>query len=52
MPPKDVEEIEIIDDEIELMLDRVEEDMAAEDSDLDEDNILNVDDLFLATVSY
>lgn len=41
------------DTEIELALDKVEEDMAIDDndSDFDEDNEMDVDDLYLSNVS-
>lgn len=35
----------MVEDDSELLLERVEEDMAAEDSEDDEDNLLHVDDL-------
>lgn len=34
-----------INDEAELLLDKIEEEMAAEDSEEDEDNLLHIDDL-------
>lgn len=34
-----------IEDDSELLLDKIEEEMAAEDSEEDEDNLLHIDDL-------
>ncbi|XP_054263754.1 intraflagellar transport protein 57 homolog [Macrosteles quadrilineatus] len=45
-PPLEVDtEEQPIDDEAELLLEKIEEEMAAEDSDDDEDNLLHIDDL-------
>ena len=43
-PELDTEEIPIEDDS-ELLLEKIEEEMAAEDSEEDEDNLLHIDDL-------
>uniref|UniRef100_A0A1B6ET33 Intraflagellar transport protein 57 homolog n=1 Tax=Cuerna arida TaxID=1464854 RepID=A0A1B6ET33_9HEMI len=45
-PPVELEaEEQPIDDEAELLLEKIEEEMAAEDSEEDEDNLLHIDDL-------
>lgn len=44
-PPELDEENGIVEDDSELLLERVEEFMAAEDSEEDEDNLLHIDDL-------
>ncbi|XP_075225298.1 intraflagellar transport 57 [Lycorma delicatula] len=44
-PPELDEDSSVVEDDSELLLERIEEDMAAEDSEDDEDNLLNIDDL-------
>uniref|UniRef100_A0A1B6D1U8 Intraflagellar transport protein 57 homolog n=1 Tax=Clastoptera arizonana TaxID=38151 RepID=A0A1B6D1U8_9HEMI len=45
-PPIEVDiEESIIEDDAELLLEKIEEEMATEDTDDDEDNLLNIDDL-------
>lgn len=54
-PNPPVEENDVLEasddgDDPELAMDRIEEEMSMEDSDVDEDNELDVDDLYLASV--
>lgn len=45
-PPVETEvEEQTVNDEAELLLEKIEEEMAAEDSEEDEDNMLHIDDL-------